>query len=144
MSVIKMTIMILAALHKMINIKFVMTQSMSVVQLMMPSSLPFLTLVPRMGERMLLTLRAHATRAVVCSQRHPVAQPSSMFGLRSCTFSAALPLTVRTTHGPLSPLPPATINYRNKYKHQYFMCKKKCSYMQILKQLIQIQHKLII
>lgn len=40
------------------------------------------------------TLCAEAAGAVVCSQCHPVTQPPSMFGLRSCTLSAALPLTV--------------------------------------------------
>lgn len=45
-------------------------------------------------EVMLPTLCAEAAGAVVCSQRHPIAQASSVFGLRSRALSAALPLAV--------------------------------------------------
>lgn len=59
---------------------------------------------------MLPTLCAEAASAVVCSHRHPVAQPASMFGLRRRALSAALPLAVRTAHRPLAPLSPAAIH----------------------------------
>lgn len=66
----------------------------------------------------LRTLCAQATGAVVCGQCHPVAQPSSMLGLWSRTLSAALPLTVWTTHRPLAPITPAAIHWENKIQTQ--------------------------
>lgn len=62
------------------------------------------------------TLCAEAASAVVCSHCHTVTQPSSMFRLRGCTVSAALPLAVRTTHRPHAPLSPAAVNCRIRHK----------------------------
>lgn len=56
------------------------------------------------------TLRAQAAGAVVRGERHAVAQPPPVFGLRSRALSAALPLAVRAARRPLAPLGPAAVH----------------------------------
>lgn len=51
-----------------------------------------------------------------------------MLGLRSRTLSAALPLAVRTTRWPLTPLSPAAIHCRGKHKDRAI----ECEYMHML------------
>lgn len=68
------------------------------------------------NDRSLPTLCAQAAGAVVRGQRHPVAQPAAVFGLRSRALSAALPLAVRTTRRPLAPLAPAAVHCGNQIK----------------------------
>lgn len=85
----------LAHTAKIMNSKSVMTQSLNTMGLtVMMLNYLFLIVNQWRGMGMLPTLCAEATGAVACSQSHPVTQPSSMFGLRSCTLSASLPLTV--------------------------------------------------
>lgn len=95
MSMIIMTIMIEPTLPKIMNSKSIMTQPLNTMGLtVMTLNYRFL-IVSRWREMATLpTLCAEAAGAVVCSQGHPVTQPSSMFGLRSGTLSAALPLAV--------------------------------------------------
>lgn len=53
---------------------------------------------------------AEAAGAVLGSQRRPVTQPASVFGLRGCALSAALPLALGAAHRPLAPLAPAAVH----------------------------------
>lgn len=77
---------------------------------------------------MLPTLCTEAACAVFCSYCHPVTQSPPMLGLRSRTLSAALPLAVRTTRWPLTPLSPAAIHCRGKHKDRAI----ECEYMHML------------
>lgn len=79
-----------------------------------------LFLIVNRWRKMLPTLCTEAAGAVVCSQGHPVTQPSSMFGLWSGTLSAALPVAVWTAHWPLAPLSPAAVHWGNKIQTQTF------------------------
>lgn len=73
-------------------------------------------------------MNTEVTCAVVRVQGGSITQSASMFWLRVCTLSSALPLTFRTTYRPNSPLGPATIHcHTQRHTHTFSLERIKSS-----------------